>query len=82
MTSEADPAETPDRKRIKVEVPSEHRLRLHRLKVLTGKNTSEAVQEAIDLYLAECAIVPGEKDPEILREALQDATGTRAPEGL
>jgi hypothetical protein len=37
-------------KEVKVKIPMGHHIKLHSVKVLTGKPISEAVTEALDLY--------------------------------
>ena len=39
-------------KEVKVKIPMGHHVKLHSVKVLTGKPISEAVSEALDLYFA------------------------------
>lgn len=39
-------------KEVKVKIPLTHHVRLHSMKVLTGKQISDAVTEALDLYFA------------------------------
>ncbi len=39
-------------KEVKVKIPVGHHVKLHSVKVLTGKPISEAVSEALDLYFA------------------------------
>jgi hypothetical protein len=39
-------------KEVKVKIPMGHHVKLHSVKVLTGKPISEAVKEALDLYFA------------------------------
>lgn len=40
-------------KPLKVSVPLRQHIELHKLKILTGKNMSETVQDALEMYLAE-----------------------------
>lgn len=42
-----------EEKEMKVKIPVQYHLNLHSLKVLTGKNISTAVTEAIQLYFQE-----------------------------
>lgn len=42
-----------EEKDLKVRIPVRHHLRLHSIKVLTGKQISEAITEALDAYFAE-----------------------------
>ncbi len=39
-------------KEVKVKIPVGHHVKLHSMKVLTGKQISDAVTEALDLYFA------------------------------
>lgn len=45
-------------KQLKVKVPLRQHLRLHSLKVLTGQNISETVEEALTEYLGDADEVP------------------------
>jgi predicted DNA-binding protein len=40
-------------KELKVRIPVEHHLRLHAMRVMTGKGISQAMIEALDAYFAE-----------------------------
>lgn len=40
-------------KEVKVKIPVGHHVRLHSIKVLTGKQISDAVTEALDAYFTE-----------------------------
>ncbi len=40
-------------KEVKVKIPMGHHVKLHSMKVLTGKQISNAVTEALDLYFEE-----------------------------
>lgn len=53
IREDGDAGEEPDRKILKVKVPTEHSLRLHQIKMLTGTNISETVTEALALYFRE-----------------------------
>lgn len=39
-------------KEVKVKIPVGHHVKLHSMKVLTGKQISDAVTEALDMYFA------------------------------
>lgn len=45
----ADPARA---KEVKVKIPVSHHIKLHSMKVLTGKQISDAITEALDAYFA------------------------------
>ena len=48
-----EPKSDPSRaKEVKVKIPVGHHVKLHSMKVLTGKQISDAVTEALDLYFA------------------------------
>lgn len=48
-----DPKPDPTRaKEVKVKIPVSHHIRLHSMKVLTGKQISDAITEALDAYFA------------------------------
>lgn len=48
-----EPKSDPNRaKEVKVKIPMGHHVKLHSMKVLTGKPISDAVKEALDLYFA------------------------------
>ena len=48
-----EPKSDPTRsKEVKVKIPVGHHVKLHSMKVLTGKQISDAVTEALDLYFA------------------------------
>lgn len=42
-------------KEVKVKIPIQHHVRLHSMKVLTGKQISDAVSEALSAYFASSA---------------------------
>jgi hypothetical protein len=42
-------------KEVKVKIPVSHHIRLHSMKVLTGKQISDAITEALDAYFASAA---------------------------
>lgn len=49
----SDPKPDPDReKEVKVKIPVSYHVRLHSMKVLTGKPISDAVTEALEAYFA------------------------------
>lgn len=48
-----DPARA---KEVKVKIPVSHHIKLHSMKVLTGKQISDAVTEALDFYFANHAV--------------------------
>jgi hypothetical protein len=37
-------------KQLRIKLPLSYHLKLHKLKLLTGKNMAEAIQEALDVY--------------------------------
>ena len=39
-------------KEVKVKIPVSHHIKLHSMKVLTGKQISDAITEALDVYFA------------------------------
>lgn len=48
-----DPKSDPNRaKEVKVKIPVSHHIKLHSMKVLTGKQISDAITEALDAYFA------------------------------
>lgn len=48
-----DPKPDPTRsKEVKVKIPVSHHIKLHSMKVLTGKQISDAITEALDAYFA------------------------------
>jgi len=48
-----EPKPDPTRaKEVKVKIPVSHHIRLHSMKVLTGKQISDAITEALDVYFA------------------------------
>ena len=48
-----DPKPDPARaKEVKVKIPVSHHIKLHSMKVLTGKQISDAITEALDAYFA------------------------------
>lgn len=49
QTSERGPAA----KEVKVKLPAGHHVKLHSVKILTGKPIHEAITEALDLYFAQ-----------------------------
>jgi len=60
-----DPARA---KEVKVKIPVSHHIKLHSMKVLTGKQISDAITEALDAYFATQRIdeLPSLADPRIL----------------
>lgn len=58
MIDEETTSDSQGRKEMKVKVPQEYQVKLHTIKVLTGKNISAAVTEAIELYFEEGDVVP------------------------
>lgn len=56
MTQKGDDVET---QVLKVNVTEDQRMRLHTLKILSGKNVSASVREALDLFFDKMA-----EDPE------------------
>ena len=48
-----EPKVDPNRsKEVKVKIPVSHHIKLHSMKVLTGKQISDAITEALDAYFA------------------------------
>lgn len=48
-----EPKQDPARaKEVKVKIPVSHHIKLHSMKVLTGKQISDAITEALDAYFA------------------------------
>ena len=60
-----DPARA---KEVKVKIPVSHHIKLHSMKVLTGKQISDAITEALDAYFAtqDPANVPSLVDPRLI----------------
>lgn len=60
-----DPARA---KEVKVKIPVSHHIKLHSMKVLTGKQISDAITEALDAYFAaqNPTEVPSLNDPRLL----------------
>lgn len=51
-----EPKPDPTRaKEVKVKIPVGHHIRLHSMKVLTGKQISDTITEALDAYFAQHA---------------------------
>jgi hypothetical protein len=51
-----EPKPDPTRaKEVKVKIPVSHHIKLHSMKVLTGKQISDAITEALDAYFASSA---------------------------
>lgn len=64
-----EPKREPNRsKEVKVVIPVDHLVRLHSMKVLTGKHISDTVTEALDAYFARqngaAAAMPAHAGPE------------------
>lgn len=55
-------------KEVKVKIPVSHHIKLHSMKVLTGKQISDAITEALDAYFAAQRVdeVPSLADPRLL----------------
>ena len=55
-------------KEVKVKIPVSHHIKLHSMKVLTGKQISDAITEALDAYFATQRIdeLPSLADPRLL----------------
>lgn len=67
-----DPKPDPARaKEVKVKIPVSHHIKLHSMKVLTGKQISDAITEALDAYFAAQRVedVPSLADPRLLMAA-------------
>lgn len=48
-----EPKDDPSRsKEVKVKIPVTHHIKLHSMKVLTGKQISDAITEALDAYFS------------------------------
>lgn len=60
-----DPARA---KEVKVKIPVGHHIKLHSMKVLTGKQISDAITEALDAYFAAQRVedMPSLVDPRLL----------------
>lgn len=60
-----DPARA---KEVKVKIPVSHHIKLHSMKVLTGKQISDAITEALDAYFATQRVdeMPTLVDPRLL----------------
>lgn len=60
-----DPARA---KEVKVKIPVSHHIKLHSMKVLTGKQISDAITEALDAYFAaqNANEMPNLADPRLL----------------
>ncbi|MFA5862309.1 MAG: hypothetical protein WDA16_11510 [Candidatus Thermoplasmatota archaeon] len=55
-------------KEVKVKIPVSHHIKLHSMKVLTGKQISDAITEALDAYFASGAYQQAvELEPDALR---------------
>lgn len=54
--------EEPETSTLKVNVTEDQRIRLHTLKILSGKNVSASVREALDLYFERMADDPDGKE--------------------
>ena len=57
-------------KEVKVKIPVGHHIKLHSMKVLTGKQISDAITEALDAYFANQnpENVPSLVDPRLLQD--------------
>lgn len=64
MMIEDEASDSNGRKEMKVKVPTEYQLKLHSMKVLTGKQISTAVTEAIELWFEEQDAMPDEVEEE------------------
>jgi len=49
-------------KEVKVKIPVNYHIKLHSMKVLTGKPISDTVTEALEAYFGHMKNVPGEAD--------------------
>ena len=60
-----DPARA---KEVKVKIPVSHHIKLHSMKVLTGKQISDAITEALDAYFAAQRVedLPSLVDPRLM----------------
>ncbi|MEA3200687.1 MAG: hypothetical protein QOE90_2115 [Thermoplasmata archaeon] len=62
-----EPKSDPHRpKEVKVKVPIGHHVKLHSMKVLTGKPISDAVIEALDLYFEQVQGLRARPEPDSL----------------
>ncbi|HET6403900.1 MAG TPA: hypothetical protein VFH78_04585 [Candidatus Thermoplasmatota archaeon] len=63
--AKVDPARA---KEVKVKIPVAHHIKLHSMKVLTGKQISDAITEALDAYFASQRVedVPNLVDPRLM----------------
>lgn len=67
MSDESQDLDLEDSKTLKVTLPAEMHLRLHSMKILTGQNISETVEEAVERFLEEdldidAPLLPGDVD--------------------
>jgi hypothetical protein len=60
-------------KEVKVKIPINYHIKLHSMKVLTGKAISDTVTEALEAYFGHMKSAPGEED---LRAAAEAPVGT------
>lgn len=56
----------PTTKEVKVRIPVQHHVRLHSMKVLTGKQISDTVSEALRAYFESSAYKDAMKNDEFL----------------
>lgn len=63
-------------KEVKVKIPINYHIKLHSMKVLTGKAISDTVTEALEAYFGHMKTGPDEAD---LRAAAEAPVGTWAP---
>lgn len=63
-------------KEVKVKIPINYHIKLHSMKVLTGKAISDTVTEALEAYFGTMKTGPGEAD---LRAAAETPVGPYAP---
>lgn len=64
-----EPKSDPQRaKEVKVKIPVSHHIKLHSMKVLTGKQISDAITEALDAYFEAQRLdeLPNLVDPRLL----------------
>lgn len=62
-------------KEVKVKIPINYHIKLHSMKVLTGKAISDTVTEALEAYFGHMKSAPGEAD---LRAAAEAPVGPLA----
>lgn len=56
-------------KEVKVKIPLNYHIKLHSMKVLTGKAISDTVTEALEAYFGQLKTAPGESELRAAAEA-------------